>query len=190
MFAATALLFVLVLLRTAAFSMTSTTQKEVAETCFSYLHMELVQMMLKSENSTAQGHLQRAGRKVEAVGFQVGQRLVERYTKELPRFTEVLDVIKFICKEFWFEVYRKQIDKLQTNNKVHTVTLLPIHAFRDRHIERVCTKLEGSSRTESTMTLESRFTPMQVPHALPGRNATPASLPATALSMPDVLTPA
>ena len=57
-------------------------------------------------------------RSVEAIGFQVGARLVERYTRDLPRFADTLEIIKFICKDFWVEVYRKQIDKLQTNNRV------------------------------------------------------------------------
>ena len=103
--------------------MSTGSQKEVAETCFSYLHMELVQMVLGPESTPTPMQLQRAGRKVEAVGFQVGQRLAERYTKEGPRFTDTLDIIKFICKDFWFEIYRKQIDKLQTNNRVSSAPL-------------------------------------------------------------------
>ena len=79
--------------------------------------MELVQMLLGSEPNPSTAQLQHAGRKLEAVGFQVGERLVERYTKERPRFSDTLEIIKFICKDFWFEVYRKQIDKLQTNNR-------------------------------------------------------------------------
>ena len=98
--------------------MATTGHKEVAETCFSYLHMELVQMAIGDFATATPQQVQRAGRKIESVGFQVGQRLVERYTKDSPRFTEMLDIIKFICKDFWFEVYRKQIDKLQTNNRV------------------------------------------------------------------------
>ena len=61
---------------------------------------------------------QHASRKIEAIGFQVGMRLVDRYTRDRPRFTDTLEIIKFICKDFWMEVYRKQIDKLQTNNRV------------------------------------------------------------------------
>ena len=79
--------------------------------------MELVQILLGSEPNPSTAQLQHAGRKLEAVGFQVGERLVERYTKERPRFSDTLEIIKFICKDFWFEVYRKQIDKLQTNNR-------------------------------------------------------------------------
>ena len=102
--------------------MATTGHKEVAETCFSYLHMELVQMAIGDFATATPQQVQRAGRKIESVGFQVGQRLVERYTKDSPRFTETLDIIKFICKDFWFEVYRKQIDKLQTNNRVRSPT--------------------------------------------------------------------
>lgn len=93
---------------------------QVAESAFSFLHHEMVQMALgpeKPENYTT-SQLQHASRKIEQIGFEVGVRLVERYTKDRPRFADTLEIIKFICKEFWMEVYRKQIDKLQTNNRV------------------------------------------------------------------------
>lgn len=31
--------------------------------------------------------------------------------------TEPLDIVKFVCKEFWEEVFKKKIDKLQTNHR-------------------------------------------------------------------------
>ena len=31
--------------------------------------------------------------------------------------TAQLEAVKFLCKEFWTEVFRKQIDKLQTNHR-------------------------------------------------------------------------
>jgi len=93
--------------------------------------MELVQMLLGSEPNPSTAQLQHAGRKLEAVGFHVGERLVERYTKERPRFSDTLEIIKFICKDFWYEVYRKHIDKLQTNNRArrrrHPPTRSPAH---------------------------------------------------------------
>lgn len=90
--------------------------KQVAESCFSFLHTEVVNMSLSPEPTASE--LQLVGRKLEAMGFQVGQRLAERYTKDRPRFIDTLEIIKFICKDFWFEIYGKQIDKLQTNNRV------------------------------------------------------------------------
>jgi hypothetical protein len=42
-------------------------------------------------------------------------------TRDRERLIDVLDVMKFICREFWLEMFRKPIDKLQTNNRVRTV---------------------------------------------------------------------
>ena len=41
-------------------------------------------------------------------GFRVGRQLVERYTWDRPRIGTDLDAIKFICKDFWVELFRKQ----------------------------------------------------------------------------------
>ena len=41
-----------------------------------------------------------------------------RYTMERPRFSDHLEAIKFICKDFWFEIFKKQIDNLKTNHRV------------------------------------------------------------------------
>ncbi|KAK8774471.1 trafficking protein particle complex subunit Trs33 [Amblyomma americanum] len=66
--------------------------------------------------------------KLEQIGFSTGYRLVERLTKDWPRFKTELDVIKFICKEFWSAVYKKQIDNLRTNH--HGVYVLHDNKFR------------------------------------------------------------
>lgn len=58
-----------------------------------------------------------AARRIEAIGYQVGHQLSERYTMERPRFTDHLDAIKFICKDFWSELFKKQIDNLKTNHR-------------------------------------------------------------------------
>ena len=112
--------------------------KEVNAEVFSFLHVELVEHTLGAAPSDAD--FQKAALKLEAIGFAVGHRLVERYTRDRPRFSDTLEIIKFICKDFWcrrailrrnsahcsddqsatalrYEVYRKQIDKLQTNNR-------------------------------------------------------------------------
>ena len=39
-------------------------------------------------------------------------------TKTAPRFKDVLDVVKFICKDYWTAMFGKQIDNLRTNHKV------------------------------------------------------------------------
>eukprot|EP00897_Mesotaenium_endlicherianum_P003579 jgi/Mesen1/3249/ME000187S02411 len=87
--------------------------REVAESCLDLLNIELVGSYTRQLGNRPE----LAGRRIEAIGFQVGQQLVERYTKERPRFTDHLDVIKFICKDFWVEVFHKQVDNLKTNHR-------------------------------------------------------------------------
>lgn len=58
-----------------------------------------------------------AFRRLETLGYRVGQGLVERFSRDRPRFTDTLDVIKFLCKDMWTLVFRKQIDNLKTNHR-------------------------------------------------------------------------
>ncbi|KAF9996384.1 Trafficking protein particle complex subunit 33 [Entomortierella chlamydospora] len=55
--------------------------------------------------------------KLEMIGFRVGERLIERISKDRLRFTDNLDVVKFICKEVWMFLFKKQIDNLKTNHR-------------------------------------------------------------------------
>lgn len=55
--------------------------------------------------------------KLDALGFSIGQRYVERYSRDHPYLETSLDMVKFMCKEFWMVLFRKQVDKLQTNYK-------------------------------------------------------------------------
>ncbi|KAG8382252.1 hypothetical protein BUALT_Bualt05G0057500 [Buddleja alternifolia] len=45
------------------------------------------------------------------------------YTMDRPRFTDHLEAIKFICKDFWSELFKKQIDNLKTNHRYGTFVL-------------------------------------------------------------------
>ena len=69
-----------------------------------------------------------AAAKLERMGYSVGFRLCERLAQNKTFGTVVkdpsqavaasqLEAVKFLCKEFWMEVFRKQIDKLQTNHR-------------------------------------------------------------------------
>ncbi|KAL3874352.1 hypothetical protein ACJMK2_037380 [Sinanodonta woodiana] len=84
------------------------------EILFELLHMEIV------------GHLQRNAQKdeqdqciakLESIGFRIGQSLAERFTRDCSRFKDELDTMKFVCKDFWNTVYKKQIDNLRTNHQ-------------------------------------------------------------------------
>ncbi|KAG5982207.1 hypothetical protein E4U55_002190 [Claviceps digitariae] len=94
--------------------------------------------------------------RLDALGYRVGQGLVERQEKRLgppvhdirhvdgtreltwcvklrfsiarPRFLGTLDVIKFLCKDLWSLVFGKNIDNLKTNHR--GVYVLTDNAFR------------------------------------------------------------
>lgn len=58
--------------------------------------------------------------KVEKLGFDVGKKVMQRNLLRLPPqrpFAETIDIIKYICKEFWTSLFGKTIDNLKTNHK-------------------------------------------------------------------------
>ena len=56
--------------------------------------------------------------RIERIGFQVGQRLIERLVLGHRTFSDQLEAFKFICKDYWNVLFRKSIDNLKTNHKV------------------------------------------------------------------------
>eukprot|EP00002_Diphylleia_rotans_P036658 TRINITY_DN8101_c0_g1_i2.p1 TRINITY_DN8101_c0_g1~~TRINITY_DN8101_c0_g1_i2.p1 ORF type:complete len:114 (-),score=23.49 TRINITY_DN8101_c0_g1_i2:47-388(-) len=107
--------------------MTSTaSKKEVAESSFEFLHIELVHYLERRHKQVATEHkddndlisLETPYTKLELMGFRVGQRLIERMCRDHPRFNDNLEIIKYICKEVWNELFKKQIDNLRTNHRV------------------------------------------------------------------------
>ncbi len=41
-----------------------------------------------------------------------------RHVRDKPRLGDTLEIIKYICKEFWPFVFKKGIDNLRTNHRV------------------------------------------------------------------------
>ncbi|KAI9826802.1 MAG: Trafficking protein particle complex subunit 33 [Thelocarpon impressellum] len=79
--------------------------------------------------------------RLDGLGYRVGQGLVERFTRERPRFTDTLDVIKFLCKDLWTLVFRKQIDNLKTNHR--GIYVLTDNTFRP--FSRMSTEAGGGA---------------------------------------------
>ncbi|KKO99147.1 hypothetical protein THAR02_08759 [Trichoderma harzianum] len=73
-------------------------------------------------------HLDAVHLRLESQGYRVGQGLVERFSRDRPRFNDTLDVIKFLCKDLWSLVFGKNIDNLKTNHR--GVYVLTDNAFR------------------------------------------------------------
>ncbi|KAL6704651.1 hypothetical protein ACN47E_008048 [Coniothyrium glycines] len=55
--------------------------------------------------------------RLESLGYRVGLGVVERFSRDAPRPTAPLDAIKFLCKDLWTLLFRKQIDNLKTNHR-------------------------------------------------------------------------
>ena len=93
---------------------------QVAEAGLTLLVQEMVAQFAPQEGGEGgDAPAERDYSKLERVGFQVGVRVVERLTLEKPRFSDGLEAVKFICKDFWTAVFKKQVDNLKTNHKVH-----------------------------------------------------------------------
>ncbi|XP_017877650.1 trafficking protein particle complex subunit 6B [Ceratina calcarata] len=99
---------------------------EADECLFEYLHAEMVNYTLSKSSNNKEGEEELS--RLEWMGFSVGYRIIERLTREWNRFKDELDMIKFICTDFWASLYHKQIDNLRTNH--HGVYVLQDNSFR------------------------------------------------------------
>ncbi|XP_066249092.1 trafficking protein particle complex subunit 6b [Euwallacea similis] len=93
---------------------------------FDLLHSEIVAYSL--QNIDEKDKKDEDLSTLEYIGFSTGYRIIERLTKEMPRFKDELDTMKFICTDFWSAVYKKQIDNLRTNHQ--GVYVLQDNAFK------------------------------------------------------------
>ncbi|KAL4239101.1 Trafficking protein particle complex subunit 6B [Mactra antiquata] len=84
------------------------------DSLFDFLHSEIVAFLYRTADKDDQDQ---CISKLESLGFRVGQSLVERFTKDCGRFKDDLDIMKFICKDFWNSVFKKQVDNLRTNHQ-------------------------------------------------------------------------
>lgn len=96
---------------------------EVSESALEYLLGEILSINYlgssdeKSANDGSELEFIKLQR-LDDIGYNVGYRLVERMsTVHKLLGPDPLDAVKFLCKEFWEQVFKKKIDKLQTNHK-------------------------------------------------------------------------
>ena len=111
--------------------------RRCSETCLDLLAIQLVRYYQKQKLAPAAASIEAIGNGEQSMlacrallsddggpdlmhllsGFRVGRQLVERYTQNRPRLGEHLDVIKFVCKEFWADLFGKTVDNLRTNHR-------------------------------------------------------------------------
>ncbi|KAG2489042.1 hypothetical protein HYH03_012480 [Edaphochlamys debaryana] len=85
--------------------------RRCAEVCLELLCVECVRLFHDKQSGPA------AAAALEAIGYRVGQQLVERYTRDKPLLGDTLEIIKFVCKDFWQALFKKQVDNLKTNHR-------------------------------------------------------------------------
>ncbi|XP_032237154.1 trafficking protein particle complex subunit 6b [Nematostella vectensis] len=109
------------------------------DSTFDFLHMEIVGYFHREK----QGRFSEADamQKLEKMGFNVGQRLVERFTKDSPRFKDELDIMKYVCKDFWTAVFKRQVDNLRTNHQ-------GVYVLQDNKFRVLTQMSEGKQYTE------------------------------------------
>ncbi|KAL4801731.1 transport protein particle component-domain-containing protein [Aspergillus unguis] len=113
-----------------------TSERLLSASCLDFLLIELVPMAERiAKDLATEGRLlddeetrETAFFRLELLGYRVGQGLAERFSRDRPRFTDNLDVIKFVCKDLWMTLFKKQIDNLKTNHR--GVYVLTDNSFR------------------------------------------------------------
>lgn len=92
------------------------------ETLFNSLFVQLVDLSLRqsipNDSEIPQPDHELAFYRIERIGYAVGQKLADRLVQGHRLFSDQLDILKYICKEYWMALFQKQIDNLKTNHKV------------------------------------------------------------------------
>ena len=79
-----------------------------------------------------------------------------RITKDSPRYKDELDTMKFVCKDFWMSMYKKQIDNLRTNHQ--GVYVLQDNRFKMlTQLSNSKQYLEAAPRVSTSVTVNSTW---------------------------------
>mmetsp|Transcript_30958 Transcript_30958/g.42908 ORF Transcript_30958/g.42908 Transcript_30958/m.42908 type:complete len:205 (-) Transcript_30958:107-721(-) len=156
--------------------MTARNKHEVSASCFDFLYIEMVHSMYFSSvhKDTRSSHSA-----IDSMGFQVGQQLVERYTLDRARFSDHLEAIKFICRDFWTELFKKQVDNLKTNRLRDVFVLLDLEF---RWLASAGLPLSPPSASADTPITTTSASTTSVPSPSTSTAASTTTVPSTAAS--------
>uniref|UniRef100_A0A6A7FN68 Trafficking protein particle complex subunit 6B-like n=2 Tax=Hirondellea gigas TaxID=1518452 RepID=A0A6A7FN68_9CRUS len=90
--------------------------KVAEDVLFDFLHMESVRLLYDKQDNEKFSE-DEVTSKLEHMGFSTGYRLAERLSRESLRFSDELELLKYVCKVVWSAVYRKEVDNLRTNHQ-------------------------------------------------------------------------
>ena len=87
-------------------------EREVGLDVFAFLHGEIYSFITRTVKDPDQ-----QSTKLRAMGIRAGQVLQERLNIDAPRTQDEVDIVRFVCRDVWMNLFLKQIDKLKTDNK-------------------------------------------------------------------------
>uniref|UniRef100_A0A7S1SEB8 Trafficking protein particle complex subunit n=1 Tax=Alexandrium catenella TaxID=2925 RepID=A0A7S1SEB8_ALECA len=112
-------------------------QREVSESALLLLNAEMAQSLRRSVGFEA------ALVQLNMVGFTTGMRLATRLTaSRFPILAERI-AMKYLCKEVWAFLFRKSVDRLQTDRRGN----YHIHDARFRWLEQLSPPPDGGRRS-------------------------------------------
>ncbi|VDO05975.1 unnamed protein product [Rodentolepis nana] len=82
---------------------------------FEFLFYEVIKYFTNQTKTLSDGHAT-AMNLIENMGYRIGQRYIEKLTRNSPRFTSEIDIVKYICRTYWLHLFYKPVDSLKTNN--------------------------------------------------------------------------
>nr|CAB3267229.1 trafficking protein particle complex subunit 6B-like [Phallusia mammillata] len=88
-------------------------QEDATNVLFELLHDELISYVYSNDIDMKSKQISI----LESHGFRIGQSLAEQLTKDSSRFKDELEIMKFVCRDFWSAMYQKQVDNLRTNHQ-------------------------------------------------------------------------
>ncbi|XP_039261489.1 trafficking protein particle complex subunit 6b-like [Styela clava] len=88
--------------------------EEATSSLFEFLHSEIIEYVYSSSEDVASD---KCISQLESMGYRVGQSIAEQLTRDSQRFKDELDIMKFICRDFWTAFYKKQVNNLRTNHQ-------------------------------------------------------------------------
>lgn len=99
-------------------------EHEVNDSLFRFLLIEMVPRTIES-SQLQQLTIQQINVKLEMLGYKIGMKLNElllyklndQLIKNQENLINLLEIMKFICKDFWKLLFKKQINNLRTNHR-------------------------------------------------------------------------
>ncbi|ETS65063.1 hypothetical protein PaG_00517 [Moesziomyces aphidis] len=92
-------------------------------------HTEVVRQVSGVESADTLGEIESMlTARLESIGYNVGYHMAENLARDRARFSDTLDVLKFVCKEVWTAVWGKQVDNLRTNHR-------GVYVLHDNHFQ-------------------------------------------------------